>query len=195
MNNYYYIIAGLPEISPDFSSRPFSYKKISEEICEQLSASDRRLVKWMEYGFVAENLSSHYYRRIPKLRNKFLSEYINFDRNIRNAQVVHLIGKEKAASSYTIGEIDEVFEGSEVLGKILKQTNIIEREMQIDQLKWDRISEMMLFKLFDIDVILAFLVKCHIVERWSKLDRSEGARLFEKLVEEVRGTFKGIDFK
>lgn len=46
-----------------------------------------------------------------------------------------------------------------------------------------------------MDVILGFLAKAMIVERWNSLDRKKGAELFRRYVDEVRGTFKGIDFQ
>ena len=42
---------------------------------------------------------------------------------------------------------------------------------------------------FNIDVILAFLAKGYLVDRWLKLDADKGKHLFRKLVDEVRGTF------
>ena len=39
------------------------------------------------------------------------------------------------------------------------------------------------------DVILAFLAKGYLVDRWLKLDADKGKHLFRKLVDEVRGTY------
>ncbi len=64
----------------------------------------------------------------------------------------------------------------------------------LDRYRWDRITEMTTFHYFDMDVILGFLAKGMIVGRWSSLDREKGAELFRRYVDEVRGTFKGIDF-
>ena len=45
---------------------------------------------------------------------------------------------------------------------------------------------------FDINVILGFLCKLHIVSRWAMLDEQTGREMFRKLVDEVRGTFRGF---
>ncbi len=64
---------------------------------------------------------------------------------------------------------------------------------KMDLLKWDKASEITLMDYFDMDAILAFLVKAKMVQRWSELDPQMGEELFHKLVGEVRGTFKGIE--
>lgn len=59
---------------------------------------------------------------------------------------------------------------------------------------WDKIDEMTTYDYFDIEAILGFLAKLHIVERWYILDEKTGREMFRKLVDEVRGTFKGVRF-
>ena len=48
---------------------------------------------------------------------------------------------------------------------------------------------------FNVNVLLCYLVKLHILERWYVLDPEKGAALFKSLVDEVRGTFGGIDMQ
>ena len=78
--------------------------------------------------------------------------------------------------------------------QIFETPNIFERELQLDKFKWNKISDLTMYHYFDMDVILAFLAKAKIVKRWLDLDKESGAKLFEELVNEVRGTFKGINF-
>ena len=47
--------------------------------------------------------------------------------------------------------------------------------------------------IFTIDTILSLIAQLHIVARWNRLDPETGARMFRQLVEEVRGTFQGIN--
>ena len=74
-------------------------------------------------------------------------------------------------------------------------TNIIEREFSLDRLKWEEINNYLTFEYFTINNILAILAKAKIIDRWSNLDRAAGMELFRKFVDEVRGTFKGINNK
>ena len=48
MNNYHFIIAGLPVLLPDFTqSGLFSFGEISAAVREQLSPADRLAVDWL----------------------------------------------------------------------------------------------------------------------------------------------------
>ena len=81
------------------------------------------------------------------------------------------------------------------LNSTLAMTNIIERELSLDRLKWEEINNYLTFEYFTINNILAILAKAKIIDRWSNLDRAAGMELFRKFVDEVRGTFKGINNK
>ena len=43
---------------------------------------------------------------------------------------------------------------------------------------------------FDLDVVLAFVVKLKMVERWLRLDEATGRELFRKLVKEIKENTK-----
>lgn len=196
MDNYHYIIASLPQLLPEFGSQQFSYSDFESMILEQLSKNDRHLVDWLNFGTTDTNLSSHFYHQVKKSDNLFLSNYFTFDLNIRNTQVKFLYkNSNQKADNYSIGETNEDFDEYSRLVQILDNKNIIDREQALDKLRWDKIDEIVSFHYFDINVILAFLAKAKIVQRWLDMDKEKGEKLFEKYVNEVRGTFKGIDFK
>ena len=77
---------------------------------------------------------------------------------------------------------------------ILATDDLLGRERALDDLMWTKISELSLFNYFDIDAILAFLAKLHIIDRWFSLDEETGRDMFRSLVDEVRGTFKGVNY-
>lgn len=195
MNNYHYIIVGLPDLLPDFGSQQFSYDEVAAAIRANLSKRDNKLVDWLEFGLKEENLHHYFYHRAENLKNSFLSQYFALDRFIRNVQV-HLLSKTlgKGSEKYMMGELDTENDDYQEIAKIFEISNLIEREQALDKFRWRRISEINLYHYFDMDVILAFLLKGKIVERWIKLDQAKGAELFEQYVSEVRGTFTGINF-
>lgn len=196
MNNYHYIIAGLPDLMPDFTSGQFSYRELAGSIREQLSPRDRRAVDWLEFGADTSHLNSHFYRAAAANRNQFIRSWYDLDRRIRNAQARYLAQKEGTDPGlYTVGETESVQEYWPALLTIFQHPDLFEREHLLDRYRWDRIAEMTTFHFFDMDVILGFLAKAMIVERWNSLDRKKGAELFRRYVDEVRGTFKGIDFQ
>ncbi len=77
---------------------------------------------------------------------------------------------------------------------VLAQTDILTRERGIDDLMWEKINTLTTFNYFDIDAILGFITKMNIVARWFRLDEQTGREMFQKLVNEVRGTFKGVEY-
>lgn len=195
MNNYHYIIGGLPDLTPEFGSQSFSYDEMASNIRKELSPKDNKLVDWLEYGFCEENLTHYFYHRVEKMKNRFLASYFTLDRFIRNAQVHHLTSVSgEDGRKYMLGSLDTESDDYKEIMKLFGIPDLIEREQAIDRFRWNKISEINLYHYFDMDVILAFLVKGKIVERWLKLDRAKGAELFGQYVAEVRGTFNGINF-
>jgi len=176
MRNYEYIIAGFPVIALDFKEKQFDYAALEEQVRELCSEKDCKLIDWFDFGSTDEKLTSHFYYSIASSRSRFLKEYFAFDKKLREAKVSYL----------ETGKCDELF------AEAFAEKNLIEREKKIDMLKWQKICDIVLWDLFNIDVILAFLAKARIVERWSRLDQHTGEEMFKSLVQEVRGTFKGI---
>ena len=54
--NYYYLVAGLPDLLPKEGIKGFEYRPIFEEIQDQLSESDAQVVAWLNYRFDNANL-------------------------------------------------------------------------------------------------------------------------------------------
>ena len=44
-------------------------------------------------------------------------------------------------------------------------------------------------EVFSLNVILGFAAKLKIVDRWNRLDPETGAKLFRKLVTQIRSTY------
>lgn len=199
MNNYHYIVAGLPVLSHDWNPGEHTPESIRAEILEQCSEKDRKTIGMLEKGFVDENLTEDFYRQALASRNRFVRDYFRFDLNVRNAKVRYLneaLGRDPKKDVIVLTEDDSQDEFEEVskLDAVLHGKDILERERGIDDLMWDKIDEMTTYDYFDIEAILGFLAKLHIVERWYILDEKTGREMFRKLVDEVRGTFKGVRF-
>ena len=150
-------------------------------------------------GFVDGNLTPDFYRTALAHRNRFIREYFRFDLNVRNTKVRYLngaLGRDPGQDVIVLDEDGprEEFEEEARLDAILHGKDILERERGIDDLMWEKIDEMTTYDYFDLEAVLGFLAKLHIVERWYILDEKTGREMFRKLVDEVRGTFKGVQF-
>lgn len=207
MRNYQYLIAGLPEIILDFERSNYDVDAILEDAYINIPAKDKRYIDWLLFGFKGENLTSHFYREVMHSQNRFLKEYFKFDLDVRNFQAAFLARKNSInPEEFLIGSspvtesiktskaadfgAGEFFEEAAKLLAILSGSNILEREKNIDLLRWKKASEITIFSYFDIDFLLGFILKILIIKRWDALDKKQGAILFKQLVEEVRGSYR-----
>ena len=183
MANYPYIIASFPDLLLDYERHAIDVDAVTAEIKGQLSESDGRLVDWLEFGLDGSHLTPHFYRNIRQTRCHFLVDWFAFDRNLRLAKVAYLEDK----------PILEEFPELEKAEYIFKVEDLFQREKLLDRLCWDKAAELVDFDIFTLDTILSLLVRFHIAARWDRLDPKAGAELFKQLVDEVKGTFKGIN--
>ena len=203
MNNYEYIIAGLPLLQSEGSrttaaAAGLDADAVLEDIRGQLSAKDNALVDCLLDGWKEENLNADFYRSALKHRNAFIRGYFAFDLELRNAKVRYLnreLGRPEGTDIVSLAREDEEPEEEDrSLDAIFEAKDLLSREKQQDDAVWKKVDEMIIMNLFDIDVVLAFIVKLHIVNRWLKLDENTGREMFRILVDEVLGTFKGLNY-
>lgn len=191
MNNYEYILAGLPVFRQDAGrAEGIDAENIIAEIKEQCSGKDNETIDLLLSGFVPENLDADFYRKVFAAKNRFLREFFHFDRNVRNAKAEYLnrelerdpdLGKIKEEE-----EKEKEFMESGQVSAVLSGKDLLERERGLDKLYWDKAEDLVTLDIFDLNLILSFLVKLKIVERWLKLDPETGKVLLRKLVDVIR---------
>ena len=206
MANYEYIVASLPDITTGSKFGEKGPEDYIEEIVSLCSDKDRKLIEFLMSGYLEENLNAGFYGEALTHKDAFIREYFRFDLNVRNAKVKYLnkaLGREADKDVLTFPEdtaqpildaIAEEFEEAAALETILNTGDILSRERGIDDLMWEKINSLTIFNYFDIDAILGFITKLNIVARWYRLDEQTGREMFKKLVDEVRGTFKGVEY-
>lgn len=207
MKNYVYIIAGLPDFTPDWRQGQESLDEYLNNVREQLSEKDNMVLDLIVKGFDKEKLGLDFYKEALSHRLGFIREFFTFDLNVRNQKVRYLnqaLGRapEKDILSLRDPEAEETglepeepeFKESAKLQAILEGHDILARERGIDDLYWDKIDEITLFDYLNFDKILGMIVKMMIIRRWLILDEEAGRQMFKKLVDEVRGTFKGVEY-
>ena len=196
MKNYEYIVASLPDITTGWKFGDKGPQDYIEEIVSLCSEKDRELIGFLMSGYMDENLNAEFYASALAHKDRFISEYFRFDLNIRNAKVKYLnkaLGR-PADKDLVLYASDEEFEEAADIETILNTGDILSRERGIDDLMWEKINNLTTFNYFDIDAILGFIAKLNIVARWYKLDEQTGREMFKRLVDEVRGTFKGVEY-
>lgn len=197
MNNYEYIISSLPAISLDWKfGEGASFETYVDWIKSQLSEADIKVVDRLLDGYKDENLTREFYEAALKDGNRFLKEYYTFDLNVRNGKARFLNKAfERPLDQDTIKlETGEFPEGPK-LEEALNAPDLLSRERGLDSLMWDKINEITTFDYFDLEAILGFIARLHIIGRWFALDEKTGREMFRRLVDEVRGTFKGVNYE
>ena len=194
MDNYVYIVAGLPELTSGFENTGFDYAAVKESIVELLSEKDQQLVELMEEGFDENTLGADFYAKAAESKNRFIREYFDFDGRLRNMKVNYLAKRLGKASDPYLVNLDEAdFDEESQIRDILANANFVEREQKMDELKWEKASDIARMDYFNMNAILAFLVKAKTVQRWAELDPMKGKEMFHKLVKEIRGTSADLD--
>ena len=207
MNNYVYIIAGLPDFTPDWRQGQSSLDGYLAQVRELLSSKDNEVLDFIAKGFDKDQIGPDFYKEALSYRLGFIREFFQFDLNVRNQKVRYLNqalsrDPEKDVLKLTDPEAEETglepeepeFKEAARLQTILEGSDILARERGIDDLYWEKIDEITLFNYLDFDKILGTMVKMMIIRRWLILDEETGRAMFKKLVDEVRGTFKGVEY-
>ena len=207
MNNYIYIIAGLPDFTPDWRQGDKSLEEYLDQVKELLSEKDQKTVRLIEDGFDKEKIGLEFYKEALSHSSAFIREFFQFDLNVRNAKVRYLnqaLGRDPLKDVLSMADPEAEEKGIEVeepefkeaarLQAILEGKDILARERGIDDLYWDKIDEITLFDYLAFEKILGMVVKMMIIRRWLILDEDAGRAMFKRLVDEVRGTFKGVEY-
>ena len=186
MSNFEYIISSLPFLTYDYTyENGQGFYSVLEEIKENLGEEDTQTLDFLLEGFSAKSLGADFYAKALKSPLRFVREYFRFDLNLRNAKVLDIDGYR-----FTGGE----FEESARVQNALESASLLDREKALDDITWEKIDSLETFHYFDITAVLAYVTKLHIVDRWLALDEEKGRELFRKLVQEVKGTFKGVNY-
>ena len=205
MKNYVYIIAGLPDFTPDWRQGEKSLNEYIGQMKELLSEKDNETVCFVESGFDKEKIGLEFYKEALASGSRFIREFFLFDLNVRNTKVRYLnqaLSRDplKDVPSLATPEDEEngveapEFKEEATLQAILEGHDILARERAIDDLYWEKIDELTLFNYLDFEKILGMVVKMMIIRRWLILDEETGRQMFKRLVDEVRGTFKGVQY-
>ena len=211
MSNFEYIISSLPYLTMDFKyAGQAGFNSVISDIKRDLDEKDQGLVEFLLKGFSDKELNADFYAAALKHRNRFLREYFRFDLNLRNAKVRYLnaqlgrepdmdvmTGEDPEAEDvdidgfrFTGGEFEEVLK----VDNILADKDLVSREKGLDDVLWDKIDNLSTFHYFDIEAVLAYIAKLHIVTRWLNLDEEVGRDVFRRLLKDVRGTYKGVKY-
>ena len=146
-----------------------------------------------------------YYAECATSKSRFLREWAEFDRTLRNVAAAAVARTlDRAIDSVTVGGgdvVEQLHRSSAadfglrgelayidaVIAAVNDELNLVEKEHKIDLVRWDYAAELASFDYFNINAVLSYLVKINIVARWSILDVKRGREMLERLMAELDG--------
>ena len=187
MSNYEYIIASLPVL--DRQER-VDADAIVAGIRKQCSGQDNALIDLLLDSQNPDKMDESLYRKALGSSNGFLREYLFWDLRVRNTKAEYLnrvLGRPEDQDVIDLpGATD--YDEKPAVKQVLEQADILEREKGLDSLMWDKAVTLADLHILDMDVILSFIARLMITDRWSRLDPQTGRLMFRSLVDEIRKT-------
>ncbi len=190
---------------------PFGWKaEMLEPENEQFQALPAYLREWINWqkqqeGSVSERTSGQklqelYFSALHASGNRFLEQWGEWELNRVNYLAFRRSGKSADEKKRQLVEGNSYYEllldfneearvvtsefgASEKLKKLSDNTNLQEREKKMDALRWAQIDEINRFEYFSVDVILGYLQKLMIIDRWTRIHNPEKTVVPEELAE------------
>ena len=153
----------------------------------------------------AKTLMTAYYKACEASGSRLLREWSATDRTIRNIVAATLARRQGVAiDSVVVGEdsvTDSLLRSSaadfglraelpfveQLVAAVADEQNMVEKERKIDNIRWAELSELSTFDYFDVNAVIAYLIKANMVARWAQLDAKVGREMFDRLVSELNG--------
>jgi hypothetical protein len=149
-----------------------------------------------------------YYNFAVNIDNYFIRSWFEFEMNLTNILTAagcrkhkvdienELIGNNEITeklvkSSARDFGISNEFPMLEAIIRATEEDNIIEKERKIDMVRWELLNDRNFFHFFTIEKIFAYTIQVDIIERWLKLDKDTGNKLFNDL---LTGLEKSYEF-
>lgn len=160
---------------------------------------------------IENELQGLYYEYVLQEKNSFLKQWFKFDRDIKNILTAvncrkynynieeQLIPVKHDNETYdilvkSVPKVDllagEVPYADDILQIAESDMDITDKEKAIDHIKWKFLDEHTFFNYFTIEKVLSYIIKLEMVERWIELDNETGKALFNKLIDDIKTSYK-----
>ena len=194
----------------------YSLQKLEEEIKEpsdlpeymQLFINAFKSGNPIFPGYSWENqLTWLYYDSVLQVNNTFLKEWFKFNLHVNNIlsalnvrkynlskENVYLgsdyVSEALRKSSLKDFGLGNDFQFMEKLLSIDENSNSMEKEKAVDMLRWEFLNELNTFNYFTIEVLIAYVIKLFMVERWLQLDPETGRLMFKQIISELEKSYE-----
>jgi len=156
-----------------------------------------------EYQLLEDKLSSLYYNEAIHCKNAFLASWFEMNLNIGNVMAAlncnkygldkneYIVGKNEVAKQLRQSNARDFNIGNELdymseLFQITEEPDFMMREKRLDVLRWNWLEERIFDRTFDIESVIAYLLRLEMIERWVLLDKVRGEKTFRQLVMDMK---------
>jgi hypothetical protein len=195
----------------------FSQELLEEQIKEQTGLLPQYMNFFIE-DFMSDRrenieisweniLEGYFYQHLIGTGNAFLRDWFTFRLNTKNviAALVcrqyglrmenQLIGNSEIIESLLRSNARDfgIVQDFPEIDKILtawESDTLLQREKALDMINWQWIDEQTFFHYFTIEKLIGFLLQFEMVERWMNLDRKEGEKMFNQLLDQLGRSFE-----
>lgn len=166
----------------------------------EVDPDDERLARVDSSRSFEASLFGAYYRYCAASRCRFVREWAEADRNLRNitaaltarqkginigdvvvgeGDVVSQLSRSSAADFGLKGELTYV---DNLIAALGDNQDLLDKEHRIDLIRWNMAEELATFDYFNINYLLSYVARLGLVHRWAMLDAERGKEMFRKLV-------------
>ncbi len=156
-------------------------------------------------------LFEKYYEFCFSLKNDFLKNWTKFNVDLKNVSIAYnchtygystekqLIKTKFSENLYTTllknkPKLDIIKDDLPYADKIVQiiesEKNLLDKEKELDAIKFAFLEDYTFFNYFTVEKVLVFLIKYRIIERWLKLDKEHGKKLFDELIKREKNNDK-----
>ncbi|MBQ8334686.1 MAG: DUF2764 family protein [Tidjanibacter sp.] len=166
----------------------------------EVDADDERLQRIDTSKSFEAAIFAAYYRYCAQSRCRFVREWAEADRNLRNitaaltarqrglniadvvvggGDVVAQLSRSSAADFGLKGELTYV---DNLIAALGDNQDLLDKEHRIDLIRWNMAEELATFDYFNINFLLSYVARLGLVHRWAMLDAERGKEMFRRLV-------------
>lgn len=153
------------------------------------------------------SLTEKYFDYLSSLSNKFLRDWFEFEMNLinLNTALLHrkyhlpldgqIVGNNEVSQQILTSqskdyELGNLIKGLDTLISMYENSSVLDREMLLDQMRWDYLAEKTLFEYFTIEKVLSFIIMFKIAVRWNSLESVQGEKFLKELIDGLTSKYE-----
>ncbi|NLU39394.1 MAG: DUF2764 family protein [Bacteroidales bacterium] len=154
-----------------------------------------------------DQLATLYYNSAISCRNSFISDWFKFNLNVNNIIIAMncrnfgyrretmVVGDDdisiaiRTSNAKDFG-IKPIFPEVDDVMRLADEPDLFERERRIDLLKWNWLEEKGFFHYFDMEHLFIYLVRLSLLERWVRLEKETGRKVFREMISQLQHSFE-----